>query len=102
MRRLTSLLLIMAVLFSAAAAEAPQKAPVDMMWSVNGEELITIANKRLCNLASKETRELVQMICDKVIQVCPEFKDELVPMCVRNGGVCYEMFPCGDKSAGGI
>lgn len=77
--------------------EAPQKAPVDMMWSVNGEELITIANKRLCNLASKETRELVQMICNKVIEVCPEFKDELVPMCVRNGGVCYEMFPCGER-----
>ena len=80
--------------------EAPQKAPVDMMWSVNGEELITIANKRLCNLASKETRELVQMICDKVIEVCPEFKEELVPMCVRNGGVCYEMFPCGEKRSG--
>lgn len=75
--------------------KAPQDSPVDMMWSVNGEELITIANKRLCNLASKETTELVRMICKEVIRVCPEFKDELVPMCVRNGGVCYEMFPCG-------
>jgi thymidylate synthase ThyX len=73
---------------------APQNTHVSMMWSVNGEELITIANKRLCNLASKETREVVRMICDKVIEVCPEFKDELVPMCVRNGGVCYEMFSC--------
>lgn len=82
--------------------EAPQKAPVDMMWSMGAEELITIANKRLCNLASKETRELVQMICDEVIQVCPEFKDELVPMCVRNGGVCYEMFPCGERNSDGI
>lgn len=76
---------------------APQNAPVDMMWSVNGEELITIANKRLCKLASKETRELVRMICDEVIKVCPEFKDELVPMCVRNGGVCYEMFSCRER-----
>ena len=73
---------------------APQNSPVDMMWSMNAEELITIANKRLCNLASKETREVVRTICDKVIEVCPEFKDELVPMCVRNGGVCYEMFSC--------
>lgn len=80
---------------------APQKAPVDMMWSVNGEELITIANKRLCNLASKETRELVKMICDKVIEVCPEFEKELVPMCVRNGGVCYEMFHCGERKNNG-
>lgn len=76
---------------------APQNAPVDMMWSINGEELITVANKRLCGLASKETRELVRMICNKVIEVCPEFKDELVPICVRNGGVCYEMFPCGER-----
>ena len=76
---------------------APQNAPVDMMWSVNGEELIAIANKRLCNMASKETKELVRMICQKVNEVCPEFKSELVPMCVRNGGVCYEMFPCGER-----
>lgn len=76
---------------------APQNTPVSMMWSMNAEELITIANKRLCNLASKETREVVKMICNKVIEVCPEFKDELVPMCVRNGGVCYEIFSCRDK-----
>lgn len=76
---------------------APQNAPVDMMWSVNGEELITIANKRLCKQASKETRDLIQLICNEILQVCPEFSDELVPMCVRNGGVCYEMFPCRKK-----
>lgn len=76
---------------------APQNAPVDMMWSVNGEELITIANKRLCKQASKETRDLIQLICNEVLQVCPEFSSELVPMCVRNGGVCHEMFPCRKK-----
>lgn len=74
--------------------KAPQDAPVAMMWSMNAEELITIANKRLCLLASPETRRLVGMICDKVVEVCPEFKDELVPMCARNGGTCYEMKPC--------
>ena len=79
--------------------KAPQDAPVDMMWSVNGEALLTIANKRLCNLASKETRQLIGMICSEVVKVCPEFKDELVPMCVRNGGVCYEMFPCNKEKA---
>ena len=80
---------------------APQNAPVDMMWSVNSEELITIVNKRLCRLASKETRELVKMICDEVIKVCPEFKNELVPMCVRNGGVCYEMFSYRERKDNG-
>ena len=77
--------------------KAPQDAPVSMMWSMNAEALLTIANKRLCNLASKETRELVRMICKEVVRVCPEFEEELVPMCVRNGGVCYEMFPCGER-----
>lgn len=78
--------------------KAPQDAPVRMMWSVTGEELITIANKRLCKTAAEETRKIVRMICDKVIEVCPEFKSELVPMCVRNGGVCYEIFsPCKNK-----
>lgn len=77
--------------------KAPQDAPVDMMWSVNGEELLVIANKRLCRLASEKTRKIVQMICQKVVAVCPEYEDELVPMCVRNGGVCHEMFPCGER-----
>lgn len=81
--------------------KAPQDAPVDMMWSVNGEELITIANKRLCNLASKETRQLVGMICSEVVKVCPEFENELVPICARNGGICYEMFPCGMRGNNG-
>ena len=77
---------------------APQNSPVSMMWSMNAEELITIANKRLCNLASPETREVVRMICNKVIEVCPEFKDELVPMCIRNGGLCHEIFSCKQKT----
>ena len=73
---------------------APQNAPVDMIWYMNAEELINIANKRLCRQSSAETRELVKMVCREVIAVCPEFEKELVPMCVRNGGRCYEMFPC--------
>ena len=74
--------------------KAPQDAPVDMIWSMNAEELITIANKRLCNLASIETRLTVWKICKAVMKVCPEFTNELVPMCARNGQ-CYEIFPCG-------
>lgn len=75
--------------------EAPQNAPVNMIWDVNGEELLVIANKRLCKQASEETREVVRKCCDLVIEKCPEFKDFLVPMCVYHGGVCHEMFPCG-------
>lgn len=75
--------------------KAPQDALVDMMWLMNSEELMVISNKRLCNLADKATRNVVEMMCELVIQKCPEFEDVLVPMCEYHGGVCHEMFPCG-------
>ena len=75
--------------------KAPQDSPVSMRWLVNAEELQVIANKRLCTQAAKETRELVQMICDEVVKVNPEFDGLLVPMCEHCGGICYEFEPCG-------
>lgn len=74
--------------------KAPQDAPVDMMWSMNAEALMNIANKRLCNQASPETRAVVAEMCNQVIAVCPEFEGLLVPMCKYHGGRCDEMFPC--------
>lgn len=74
--------------------KAPQDTMVKMLWSMNAEELMTVANKRLCGKASAETREVVQMICDEVLKSCPEFEGLLVPMCQYHGGVCHEMFPC--------
>ena len=74
---------------------APQDAPVTMIWDINGEELLTIANKRLCSQASAETQAVVWQMCQQVSVVCPEFKDFLVPMCEYHGGVCHEMHPCG-------
>lgn len=71
---------------------APQNATVDMLWHMNAEELMTIANKRLCKQASEETRMVVQMMCDEVLKVCPEFTGLLVKMCQY--GRCHEMFPC--------
>ena len=74
---------------------ARQDAPVCMIYDVNGEEMLTIANKRLCAQASAETRELVRMMCDCIVDKCPEFKPHLVPACEYHGGVCHEMRPCG-------
>ena len=71
--------------------KAPQDAPVVMILDMNGEEFLTIANKRLCNQTSEETREVVQMMCDAVDEIYQPF---LVPMCVYHGGVCHEMFSC--------
>lgn len=70
--------------------EAPQNAPVDMIWDMNAEELMVIANKRLCNMAAAETREVVRQMCELVIEKCPEFEPYLVPMCEYAGG-CKEL-----------
>lgn len=78
-------------------AKAPQDAPVNMIWDVNAEELMTIANKRLCNQASLETRQVVMEMCKLVESAYPEFKGLLVPFCVFNGK-CHEMFPCKNHS----
>lgn len=75
--------------------KAPQDAPVDMIWSMNADALITIASKRLCNQAAKETREVLWMMCQLVMERCPEFNGLFRPPCQWNGGHCYEMFPCG-------
>jgi thymidylate synthase ThyX len=74
---------------------ARQDAPVNMILDVNAEELMVIANKRLCSQASKETRDVVRMMCLYALDVCPEFEGKLVPMCEYHGGKCHEMKPCG-------
>lgn len=77
--------------------KAPQDAPVDMIWDMNAEELMVVANKRLCNQASEKTREVVRLMCNEVLKTNPEFKDFLVPMCAYVGE-CKEMYPCGGKN----
>lgn len=75
---------------------ARQDAPVSMIYDVNAEEMMVIANKRLCNKASKETQHLVKMMCKALLDKCPEFSGLLVPMCLHHGGVCHEMKGCVD------
>ena len=79
--------------------KAPQDAMVSMIWDMNAEELMTIANKRLCSLASKETRIIVRMMCDLVLKEYPEFGGLLEPFCVF-WGKCQEMYPCIKKAGG--
>jgi Thymidylate synthase complementing protein. len=47
---------------------APQNAPVTMIWDMNAEELMTIANKRLCKKATQEARDIVRAMCDLVMK----------------------------------
>ena len=73
---------------------APQDAPVNMIWDMNAEELMVIANKRLCKQASAETQLVVKLMCEQVLKSHPEFNGLLVPACAYNGGVCHEIYPC--------
>ena len=66
-----------------------------MCYYLNAEEMITIAHKRLCMQASKETRELVRMMCDAVLETNPEFEGLFVPNCFYRGGLCDEFNRCG-------
>ena len=73
---------------------ARQDMPVDMIWDLNAEALITIAEKRLCNLAAEETREAVEWMVALAIQATHELGDVLLPKCYKYGK-CDEMYPCG-------
>lgn len=75
--------------------QAPQDSPVDMIVDLNAEALMILANKRLCMLASEETRTVVGMMCMLAQSVTPEFENLLVPLCEYCNGKCHEMFPCG-------
>lgn len=77
--------------------KAPRDTPVNMIIDVNAEELMVIANKRLCNLASPKTREVVKEMCRLAKSHTPELIGLLVPMCIY-AGECKEMFPCGKES----
>lgn len=78
---------------------APRNTPVDMILDVNAEELMVLANKRLCRKASDATRAVVQEMCNLAMAATPELKKLLVPMCEYHGGVCHEMAPCGKEGA---
>lgn len=51
---------------------APRNTPVDMIFYVNAEELMVIANKRLCGKASTMTRQAVHYMCLLASAAMPE------------------------------
>ena len=74
--------------------KAPQDTLVSHIMYVNAQELVNMAHARLCKQASKETREVMQMIVVEVLKTNPEFKTVLVPKCEYRNGKCTEFFPC--------
>jgi hypothetical protein len=67
---------------------------VSHIMSINAQELINMAHKRLCKQASVETRQVMQLIVDEVNKLHSEFKKVLVPNCIYRNGKCTEFFPC--------
>ena len=79
---------------------APRNTPVNMILYCNAEELMTIANKRLCAQASAKTRHAVKLMCDAATEKMPELEGFCVPMCEFRGGVCHEFRSCGRRPKG--
>ena len=79
--------------------DSPQGELVSHMMYINAQALVTMAHKRLCKQASKETREVMQEIVKQVLKTNPEFKSVLVPNCVYRNGKCTEFFPCKNNNA---
>lgn len=70
-------------------------APTDLACIINAEALINMAHKRLCSKASKETREVVEALRDKIAEVDPALAQMMVRPCVANGLICHEPKSCG-------
>ena len=74
--------------------DLPQGTPNDQDFVVNAQTLKNISRKRLCNCASKETREAWQMVKDKIREFDPVMADKMVRNCVYCG-FCPELNCCG-------
>ena len=70
--------------------EAPQRTLIDLVGDPNVQHLIDTWRKRLCFMASPETRELAEDLKIVLHGVEPEISDVLVPNCVYRCG-CPEM-----------
>lgn len=73
---------------------APQDAPVDFIGDPNIQHTIDTWRKRLCRMASPETREYAEDFKRALHEVEPEWADVLVPNCVYRCG-CPEPTTCG-------
>lgn len=78
--------------------DEPKEAPVDMIWYMNAEELLTVTSKRLCRKADPATQEIVKRMRTLVLDHCPEFRGLMAPPCAFMDE-CPEMEPCKEGQA---
>lgn len=74
--------------------ELPQDSLIEHEFEANAQAFINISRKRLCQLASKETREAWRMVLEELKDIEPELYGACVPDCVYRGW-CYEFKSCG-------
>lgn len=74
--------------------KAPQDMPVNFTGNANIQHTIDTWRKRLCRMASKETRETAEDFKRELRKAEPEWSDALVPNCIYRCG-CPEMGGCG-------
>lgn len=75
---------------------ARQDELVSHIMDINAQELMFMSHKRLCKLASPETRQVMLQIVDKVLETNLEFQEFLIPNCMYLGG-CKEMYSCQNR-----
>ena len=75
--------------------ELPQGALNDMDMTANAQALINISRKRLCNCASKETREAWTQVKEAIAEIDPVLASKMVPECLYRGFCPEFMNPCG-------
>ncbi len=74
--------------------QLPQAQSVSHECIANAQTVIAISRKRLCNMASKETRETWKAVLEAVKEPLPELCNVCVPECIYRG-FCPEMTSCG-------
>ena len=75
--------------------ELPQGALNDMDMTANAQALINISRKRLCNCASKETREAWIKVKEAIVEIDPVMASKMVPECIYRGFCPEFLSPCG-------
>ncbi|MCQ2299951.1 MAG: thymidylate synthase ThyX [Bacteroidales bacterium] len=68
--------------------------PVNHLMIINAQELLFMARRRLCGMASPETRTVMRYITDAVAKVDPIVASHMLPMCAYRH-MCPEQNGCG-------
>ena len=77
----------------------PNACKTSILITMNGRAFIEAAEKRLCNRAQWEIRELFTLMRNTLLKVYPFVAALALPRCMKKG--CIELKPCGNPPKGG-